>query len=1016
MTEAQPAKTKAARKRETSKAQTAPGEPSGDGAGTEDDIAAVSEDATEPIAPDPPRLPQVRRGGLVLQVLVASEPWVQGDDALALVLGPADGSAWVLDALLRQSWPDYSAEDVDGYIASLRQAPLDPKSASRHLWTTLPDPHPQGVPGMQIEGTLNDPDGRAEPTAATAEMAASAILEQALLPDTLIEDPSSISFPMPYAGGPVIAGQPEPTGESIAVALFRGLLAGTPPTRDLVVTLLAPDENVGQALVNAMGVKAQKAASDLPVDVDLLRISDEVSALAETLLLRETTPPISVGVLGGWGSGKSTVMRLLRRAMADIRSWEVDEADAWPTGEDPGSPYVGHVYQIDFDAWTYAKGDLWASLMFTIFTQLSRQLSIEKEIADALARGPGDPEKEGGPTKEDIRRAALAGGTFWDALWASDERARRLLEDQGWERAYYDQIVRKPDTELVDFLREMTKEERAALEQDRVELERDRERLAELRGTAAFRSVERTIGEETSQRALDLFRNVLPGQSLDDVSSLIPNLRELWATGRAMWRRDKAKVGLSALVTLVLFGIAGAALMYGRELLSVLSGVAAVAGVMVGWLRAADRYAETLRARFKEYREKLSAIENDAAIATQYLDQEQQRELPQLVSRMSGLERSIRRREERIRWDERFDTALDFLAARLGSGDYQRRLGLVQRVQDDLEELTARLMVADNDPYEAAKKQFFPRGPARIVLYIDDLDRCPPPKVVEVLEATQLLLKTSLFVVVIAMDVRYITRALEEHYRRILVRHGDPSGLDYVEKIIQIPYGVRPMDPERVEGYLEEHMDVEPLPTGEGEDRVVAAVRGGTDGGAAVAAVPAAKAALTADELQFTREELERVAECCKSVRLSPRATKRLVNVYKLLKIVWRRQDSQPPEPKERLALSLLTLSARYPEIMREVFDELSDAIRSDGRQHVRTLIRRMAPDMREKAPTQREWDQFDAALGRLKGFETSVDTLSRELLDLTRSFSFVGDIGHTPDERSDREVKAAEAGGRVAS
>jgi hypothetical protein len=38
------------------------------------------------------------------------------------------------------------------------------------------------------------------------------------------------------------------------------------------------------------------------------------------------------------------------------------------------------------------------------------------------------------------------------------------------------------------------------------------------------------------------------------------------------------------------------------------------------------------------------------------------------------------------------------------------------------------------------------------VLYIDDLDRCPPRRVVEVLTAMQLLLALPLFVVVVAVD------------------------------------------------------------------------------------------------------------------------------------------------------------------------------------------------------------------------------------------------------------------------
>ena len=56
----------------------------------------------------------------------------------------------------------------------------------------------------------------------------------------------------------------------------------------------------------------------------------------------------------------------------------------------------------------------------------------------------------------------------------------------------------------------------------------------------------------------------------------------------------------------------------------------------------------------------------------------------------------------------------------------------------------------------------------RIVLYIDDLDRCPPRRVVEMLEAIHLLLAVRLFVVVVAVDPRWLLRAIAVHYRDML--------------------------------------------------------------------------------------------------------------------------------------------------------------------------------------------------------------------------------------------------------
>ncbi len=67
------------------------------------------------------------------------------------------------------------------------------------------------------------------------------------------------------------------------------------------------------------------------------------------------------------------------------------------------------------------------------------------------------------------------------------------------------------------------------------------------------------------------------------------------------------------------------------------------------------------------------------------------------------------------------------------------------------------------------------------------------------------------------MDVRFITRALEEKYRRVLVRDGAPSGLDYLEKIVQIPYRVRPIQPAAMLGFLESQMEMEGTRTGPDE-------------------------------------------------------------------------------------------------------------------------------------------------------------------------------------------------------
>ncbi|MGQ9872864.1 hypothetical protein [Leptodesmis sp.] len=87
---------------------------------------------------------------------------------------------------------------------------------------------------------------------------------------------------------------------------------------------------------------------------DLLDLKDEINALSGLLLMRDLERPMAVGILGGWGGGKSYIMHLMQAQMTAIRSRPANPIEAW--NENPNyeklSPYVGHIYQIKFDAWT----------------------------------------------------------------------------------------------------------------------------------------------------------------------------------------------------------------------------------------------------------------------------------------------------------------------------------------------------------------------------------------------------------------------------------------------------------------------------------------------------------------------------------------------------------------------------------------------------------------------------------------------------------------------------------------
>jgi WD40 repeat protein len=137
------------------------------------------------------------------------------------------------------------------------------------------------------------------------------------------------------------------------------------------------------------------------------------------------------------------------------------------------------------------------------------------------------------------------------------------------------------------------------------------------------------------------------------------------------------------------------------------------------------------------------------------------------------------------------------IAERAGSADYRSRLDVMSRIREDFARMARLLTPADGDPAADEVGDELPRID-RIVIYIDDLDRCPPGRVVEMLEAVHLLLAADLFVVVVAVDPRWLLSAISSHYRDVMTPRdgaGDPANpVQYLEKIFQVVLTLPPLD------------------------------------------------------------------------------------------------------------------------------------------------------------------------------------------------------------------------------
>ena len=87
----------------------------------------------------------------------------------------------------------------------------------------------------------------------------------------------------------------------------------------------------------------------------------------------------------------------------------------------------------------------------------------------------------------------------------------------------------------------------------------------------------------------------------------------------------------------------------------------------------------------------------------------------------------------------------------------------------------------------------------RIVIFVDDLDRCLPDKALQVLESVKLFLDAEGYVFVIGLDRNIIEKCVDKKYGK----ESGISGTDYIKKIIQVPFNLPGLREQEVKTYVQ---------------------------------------------------------------------------------------------------------------------------------------------------------------------------------------------------------------------
>lgn len=692
---------------------------------------------------------------------------------------------------------------------------------------------------------------------------------------------------------------------------------------------------------------------------DSLGVDRYVNAFARVIASRSLQPPLSIGLFGDWGAGKTFFMKRLSKKVDALQS------------EDTGSStphYVNNICQIFFNAWHYAETDLWASLVNTIFIELRHKLDGDTDDPDAFNKVLRTLEIAG-ELRKDAEERLDAAKTELEKARAKKVAAEAALND-----------TPLPEEPTGQALREILSESFKEVYGD---------------GSGAVAELLREAATFTGQSEIGDAAAVLGEKRVDDVQSLFTQLSPLVSRGRFWWNvlRDAElpksqnfrRVAI-ALVAIPIIGVLVSNFLVGSQVWFVIAELLALLGAVAAWLRSnlrvpialVDRLdtaqaavrrrieeavTESQDEKLKEFREEGIAHQKaQAAVSAASMA------LESAIEEEANARKAVSESSSEARLGR-------FIRERASSSDYEKHLGLIAMIHRDFERLS--------DLIRSQSEKHDPDLPTidRIVLYIDDLDRChPPEKVVRVLEAVHLLLFFPLFVVVVGVDSRWISRSLYKHYEGML---GDEStydsessargerapaeSQDFLEKIFQVPFWLRRMedgDIQRLIGSLITTDEIEDVSitddgrqtlaagdasggsasaNGEPEHEGTATVAGDTSAGEDNARVIGsldrdesavdlqANPATPVESLSITRAEVTFMDSVATLMPRTPRSVKRFVNVYRLYKASLTHQElvaflGTPADPGTYRAVQvLLALVTGTPHFAKAVLTELNN-------------------------------------------------------------------------------------------
>jgi len=485
-------------------------------------------------------------------------------------------------------------------------------------------------------------------------------------------------------------------------------------------------------------------------DIDSLAIDKDVNAFAKLITYKDLPTPLSIGLFGKWGSGKSFFMEKLS-SQIDYYSEHKDE-----------DTFCKDIVHVKFNAWHYSDTNLWASLVYKIFQEIDEKIN-KKTSEDLSESAINSLYQELKSSKKAIKEKEL-----------EEKELQREIDDLSYKLQENENLLKETEnsfksSELVDIgelvlNEDSIKEDVDAIKQDL----KDNNNLD-------FESIQKIYSE---------------------LATFIGTIKQLMH----LIKEDSKFRYFFFIILVMVICVTGVTYYLGNN--NLLTSVVAFIGSGIFYIKFKANKIKPVFDKIDIFIKNYNIIKDkkrhelyDDKLEKKRLINKLNNELEDIKSTQNLLNKEKENIEKNIQDIKEGKLFKDFILDRISSNDYSQHLGLISLIRDDFMELQKFLLSEVNN-----KKYNIDR----IVLYIDDLDRCSDNLVIDVLEAIHLLLAFKLFVVIVGVDSRWIQGSLKNKYQNFLNQKSNITPKQYLEKIFQIPFKVKDLSNDDKQKFVKE--------------------------------------------------------------------------------------------------------------------------------------------------------------------------------------------------------------------